>query len=113
MSNSPKKVIAKIFSDIADGIETGSFGQRPQQHQEPAGDMQQAQTDHSKAHDRTGGESHPQSAVKPLRAGMRRTAVGRCGDLHTHEATEGGEKAAADKSERNHPSHQAKGSHNA
>ena len=30
MSNSPKQVIAKIFSDIADGIETGSFGQRPQ-----------------------------------------------------------------------------------
>lgn len=30
MSHSPEQVIAKIFTDIAEGLETGSFGCRPQ-----------------------------------------------------------------------------------
>ena len=72
--------------------------------QEPDGDVQKAQAHHGEAHDAAGGESHTQTLVQALAAGVGGAAVGLGGDTHTHETAEAGEETAGQEREGHEPS---------
>ena len=76
-----------------------------QQH-EPHADIQQAEADHSKAHNGAGGEGHAEAAVQAVAAGVGGAAVGLGGDAHTHEARQAGEETAGQEREGHEPSQQ-------
>ena len=69
------------------------------QDDEPDGDVQHAQTHHGEAHDRAGGEGHPQALVQALAGGLSGAGVGAGGDLHAHEAGQHGPDTAGEKGE--------------
>ena len=69
------------------------------QQEEPHSDIQHPQANHGKAHDRAGGERHPQALVQALGGGLGGTGIGVGRNLHADEARQHGEDAAGDKGE--------------
>ena len=83
------------------------------QQGKPDGNIQKAQADYGKAHDRTGGEGDAQAAVQPFAAGVGGAAVGFGGNAHPDKAGKTGEEAAGDECKGNEPGQQTGRGHDA
>ncbi|MPM66473.1 hypothetical protein SDC9_113380 [bioreactor metagenome] len=70
------------------------------QQKVPHGDIQHTKAHHGEAHDRTGGERHPQALIQAFGCGLRRAGVGIGGNLHADKARQHGPDAAGEEGKR-------------